>query len=297
MQWDCLIIGGGPAGLTAAIYLARFRRSVLLIDAGGSRAARIPESHNHPGFTRGISGPALLARLREQARQYGVDMRDGRAEALRRGDGAFAAAAGGDMIEAARVLLATGITDAAPNLPGLRHAVATAKVRYCPICDGYEAIDKTIGVVGPLATAAHKAAFLRTYSKKVTVIATAREGGDDDAFDVARAAGVALASSAPIEFRETESGVAVAFRDGATRQFDVIYPVLGCDVHSALARRLGARTTALDYLVVNDKQATSVEGLYAAGDVVSDLHQISVGEGHAAIAATAIHNSLPANFR
>jgi thioredoxin reductase (NADPH) len=78
---------------------------------------------------------------------------------------------------------------------------------------------------------------------------------------------------------------------------DVLYPALGCDVRSQLATALGARCTEIGNLHVDDKQRTSVEGLYAAGDVVTDLHQLSVATGHAAVAATAIHNSLPRNFR
>ena len=86
-------------------------------------------------------------------------------------------------------------------------------------------------------------------------------------------------------------------QSGQRLEFDVLYPALGCEVHSGLAKSLGANCTSSGFLEVNDRQMTSVDGLYAAGDVVSDLHQLSVAEGHAAIAATAIHNSLPRNFR
>ena len=83
MDWDCIIVGGGPAGLTAATYLARYRRKVVVIDADDSRAAQIPESHNHPGFS-GIAGPDLLKRMREQAKRYGADLRGGKVTALRK---------------------------------------------------------------------------------------------------------------------------------------------------------------------------------------------------------------------
>jgi len=86
-------------------------------------------------------------------------------------------------------------------------------------------------------------------------------------------------------------------RNGECRSFDVLYPALGCTVHSELANALGARCNELGNVEVDLKQRTSVAGLYAAGDVVSDLHQLSVAEGHAAVAATAIHNSLSRNFR
>jgi 2-polyprenyl-6-methoxyphenol hydroxylase-like FAD-dependent oxidoreductase len=92
---DCLIVGGGPAGLTAAIYLARFRRNVTVVDSGQSRAALIPESHNYPGFAEGISGPDLLASLREQASRYGARLENGKVEKLRKSDGQFEATVNG----------------------------------------------------------------------------------------------------------------------------------------------------------------------------------------------------------
>jgi thioredoxin reductase (NADPH) len=292
-SWDCLIIGGGPAGLTAAIYLARFRRRVLVVDAGQSRAAQIPQSHNHPGFA-GIAGPQLLDALASQARRYGAEIRRGEVTSLRRSGPDFAAAVDGNEIAAARVLLATGITDISPDLPGLDSAVACAAIRYCPICDGYEAADAEIAVYGPLDSAASKALFLRTYTRQVTVLPTAT-GRDDDA-ELAHA-GIAVASTPAERFWRTRSGIGVQLRSGECLEFDAVYPALGCNVHSPLAVSLGAQCNTTGLLTVDDHQRTSVDGLYAAGDVVSDLHQLSVAEGHAAIAATAIHGSLPRNFR
>ena len=153
MDFECLIIGGGPAGLTAAIYLGRFRRKVLVVDAGDSRALSIPSSHNYPGFADGISGKDLLRVLREQALQYGADVLAGTVAGLARKGGGFTATVDGREIEASRIVLATGLKDNAPDMPGLREAVAKAAIRYCPVCDGYEAIDKNIAVYGSLKDA------------------------------------------------------------------------------------------------------------------------------------------------
>lgn len=290
MIWDCIIIGGGPAGLTAATYLARYRRKVVVFDTGDSRAAQIPESHNHPGFT-GIAGPDLLKRLRNQAQTYDVAFRKEKIEALRQTEAGFVAKTANGDTAAQRVLMATGLTDHTVTLPGLEDAVARSLVRYCPICDGYEATDKHIAVYGPAETALKKAKFLRTYSKSVTVLPMP---GDNTATGRNE---IDIAPSPPKSFRQTKTGMAITLTNGDTCEFDVLYPVLGCDVHSEIARDLGARCNEIGLIEVNDKQQSSVEGLYAAGDVVSDLHQLSVAEGHAAIAATAIHNSLPANPR
>jgi thioredoxin reductase (NADPH) len=294
---DCLIIGGGPAGLTAATYLGRFRRNVLVVDGGKSRAAQIPESHNHPGFA-GIAGPALLAAMRRHAARYGARLEQGEVTALERsGDGFLAhverSGGHGENIRAGRILLATGLTDTAPDLPGLDQAVADAVIRYCPICDGFEATDANLAVYGPFPDAQHKAVFLRTYTRQVTILP--RRGAENP--PELAALGIAIAASPPARLWRSDSGIGVELQSGERLEFDAVYPALGCDIHSALARKLGARCTDIGCLKVDDHQQSSVEGFYAAGDVVSDLHQLSVAEGHAAIAATAIHNSLPRNFR
>jgi thioredoxin reductase (NADPH) len=102
MDYDCLIIGGGPAGLAAATYLGRFCRRVLLVDAGNSRARAIPESHNYPGFDKGISGPKLLNIMHQQARQYGAVMVSGMVTSLTRNGDGFRASADGRPVDAAR---------------------------------------------------------------------------------------------------------------------------------------------------------------------------------------------------
>jgi thioredoxin reductase (NADPH) len=296
MNFECVIIGGGPAGLTAATYLGRFRRKVLVVDAGDSRALQIPESHNYPGFAEGISGTDLLRELRQQAEQYGAEMLAGNAGDLVHDREGFSLKVGHRTISAARVLLATGLKDRSPDMPGLRQAVANTSIRYCPVCDAYEATDKSIAVYGSIKDAEAKAAFMRTYSNRVTLLPTDREI-DDVARERLAAIGVTLAASAPIDLRPVQDGIAVHLRDGEPMRFDVLYPVLGCDVRSDLATALGADCNDVGCVVVDDKQRTTVKSIYAAGDVVSDLHQLSVAAGHAAVAATAIHKSLPHNFR
>src|SRR5918999_1674457 len=145
---DCLIIGGGPAGLTAANYLARFRRNAVLVDDGESRARLIAETHNFPGFL-GISGVDLLATLREQAEENGARLQAGRVEEVHKANGAFIARVGNAEIHAKRLLLATGIVDESPDLAGLKDAIYRGALRFCPICDGFEAVDKRIAVLGP----------------------------------------------------------------------------------------------------------------------------------------------------
>jgi thioredoxin reductase (NADPH) len=207
---DCLIIGAGPAGLTAATYLGRFNRNTLVIDGGKSRAAQIPESHNHPGFA-GIAGPALLAAMRHQAGRYGARFEHGEVTALEHSDDGYLASfertdgRGSGEVRAERVLLATGLTDAAPDLPGLDQAVANALIRYCPICDGFEATDANLAVYGPFPDARNKALFLRTYTRRVTILW--RDPGADRQ-DLA-ALGIAVAASPPARMWQSNAGIGV----------------------------------------------------------------------------------------
>jgi thioredoxin reductase (NADPH) len=294
---DCLIVGGGPAGLTAAIYLARYRRRALVIDEGKSRAALIPESHNYPGF-KGIAGPDLLARLRDQALLYGASLERGNVTTLDRApDGGFVATHGSREILTRSVLLATGLVDARPQIDGLGDGIYSGAVRFCPICDGFEAMDQRVGVMGDAADAAKKALFLRTYTRHVFLFATDVERRTPaDMRQQLSEAGVKTAGTPTVVERKDDK-VAVFVQGGTRVDLDVLYPALGCTVRSELATALGAGCDETGNLQVDPHQQTTVEFLYAAGDVVTDLHQLSVATGHAAIAATDIHNRLPHNPR
>ena len=286
---DCLVIGGGPAGLTAAIYLARYRRTVRVFDEGRSRAAWIPKSHNYPGFPTFFSGRELRDLLLRQAEAYSMPAARERVTALERTASGFTAIHEHGRTGASRVLLATGIVDKAPDLDHLDDAVHKGIVRYCPVCDAYEACDRSIAVLGTGAAAISKARFLRHYSRDVTLLSS-RELTSDELAE-AEAADIAVRPAAGrLDIRD--GAVRLASADDV-RDFDVLYPALVCEVASGLAARLGAATNSVGCLTVDEHQRTSVEGIYAAGDVVSDLHQITVATGHSAIAATHIHNNLP----
>ena len=293
---DCLVIGGGPAGLLAAVYLARYRRSVQVIDAGESRAAKIPESHNYPGFF-GIAGPELLRRLNAQARQYGAEMVRGRVTSLRKEGETFVASSSGSDVNARFILFATGLVDHCPPIEGQPADCPSEAIRFCPICDGYEAIDRRVGVLGDLKVGAKKALFLRTYTKDVSLFLT--EGTSEEAGlrEELTKANVRIVERLNQIRQATENTVTVVTQHGESHEVDALYPALGCIVRSDLATGLGASSTQNGTLEVDDHQRTTIDGLYAAGDVVTDLHQLSVAFGHAAIAATDIHNRLAPNPR
>ncbi|MGE5537534.1 MAG: NAD(P)/FAD-dependent oxidoreductase [Gemmatimonas sp.] len=296
---DCVIIGGGPAGLTAAIYLARFRRSFVLVDAGNSRASWIPLSHNHSGFPDGIGGRDLVARMEAQARRYGSDIKAGTVDAVTGRDSAFTAAlSDGTALEARTVLVATGVIDLEPELPNLFNAVQRGLIRHCPICDGYEVRGKNVAVICASAAQVGEALFLRTYTPRVTALfpggrARLSDGrrAELDAADIR----VIAARPSAVEI-EAEGLARITLADGRELAFDAVYSALGTVPRSDLLRALGARLSRDGRAVVDHRQMTSIDGIYAAGDIVVGLNQISVAMGQAAVAATAIHNRLGCNW-
>jgi len=294
MRTEVLIIGGGPAGLMAAIYLARFRREVVIVDSGASRAALIPRSHNLPGFPEGISGQDLLGRMRRQVAQLGVPIIQGTVSALEPADAVLLATYSSGEITAKRVMLATGIVDKQTPLPDWLDAVRQGRLRYCPVCDAFEAIDRKIAVIGPLQQAAAKALFMRVYRADVTLIPT-----DDDQDEAIRRrltdAAVRITPTLRV-IANKPAAIEAVYADGSQECFDTVYPAMGAEVRSELAVRLGARHNSEAFLDVDAKQRSSIDHLYGIGDVVTDLHQISVAFGHAAVAACHAHHSLPMRY-
>jgi thioredoxin reductase (NADPH) len=315
---DCLIIGGGPAGLTAAIYLARFRRRFLLVDAGNSRAARIPMSRNHAGFPDGIVGRDLLALMRTQADKHDAPIIEGRVERLDRLEpGGFAADLGTRQVRARMVLMATGAMDIEPPVateaatggrqqgndgagadqPGEGRADAAVRyglIRHCPICDAYEVIDKSVAILGDGHCSVREALLLRAYTDDLTLISMGhRLKFPDSDRETLDECGIRILEE-PIQRIEAEGDRIAAWPEGggAPHRFDAVYSALGLHIRSELAHPLGAERDEDGALITDAHQRTSVPGLYAAGDVVQGLTQISVAMGHAAIAATDINNSL-----
>ena len=292
---DCLIIGGGPAGMTAAIYLARFHLTLRVVDAGKSRVTWIPRTHNHAGYPGGIKGTELLAKMREQAAEFDVHVEQGLVEHVeRRGEAFTARLATGEEIEARTVILATGVVNKGPPISPELHDVAMARglIRYCPICDGYEVTDKRVGVIGNRTHGFKEAVFLRTYTRDVTLIAPDQdiELSDEEHARLAEL-GVRAVGGPCRSLRIEGEEIAVPTPAGDLL-FDSVYPALGSVIRSELAVGLGAEMEIDGTLDVDEHQRTSIPGLYAAGDVVRGLDQISHAMGEGGVAAVALRNDL-----
>ena len=294
---DCLIVGGGPAGLTAAIYLARFHLDILVVDDGKGRAESIPCTHNHAGYPDGISGKELVRLMREQAQKYGARIERDYVTRLDKTEHGFCATWGSGSVETKTVLLATGVKNRRPPMDEELHdeALARGLIRYCPICDGFEVTDKKVGVMGSDRHGVAEAVFLRSFTEHVTLVAP-HKAHDLDAGDQAKlkAAGIECVDG-PAEAVAISSDCIVLDTAEGHYAFDSLYPALGSDTHTQLAEQVGARLNDLGCIGVDAHQRTSVEGLYAAGDVVVGLDQISHAMGEGGVAATAIRNDLAKN--
>jgi thioredoxin reductase (NADPH) len=170
---EAIVVGAGPAGLTAAIYLGRFRRRCLVLEDGHSRTRWIPTNHNIPGFTAGIGGDEFLAALKEQALQYGAQVRHAHVSALTDNDGIFALQTDGGTLYTRYVLLASGVRDHLPDIEGASEAVTRSLLRVCPICDAFEAIDKRIAVISDGELGEREAEFLRNFTDQVALLCIA----------------------------------------------------------------------------------------------------------------------------
>jgi len=293
---DCLIVGGGPAGLTAAIYLARFHLDILVVDGGKSRASWIPCTRNVSGFPDGIEGKELLRRMRDQACKYGAKIETEFVTKLERDEEnrLFTATWGSGCATARTVLLATGVTNRRPPMEEELHdqALARGLVRYCPICDGYEVTDKKVGVIGSDSHGVAEALFIRSYTADVTLIApdTALKLKADDQAKL-KDAGIGCVDGPAQAVAITGDCIVVDTAEGHYA-FDSIYPALGSDTHVQLAEMVGADLSNEDCINIDTHQRTSLAGLYAAGDVVIGLDQISHAMGEGGVAATTIRNDL-----
>jgi thioredoxin reductase (NADPH) len=292
---DCVIVGAGPAGLAAGINLQRFLRNIRIIDEGRSRAALIPCTRNYPGFGDGISGNALLERLRAQLKANGGHVTPGRVARLERtADGTFEVVTETEVIRSRTVLLATGVVDVEPELEGFQAVKEKGLIRYCPICDGFEYTQARIGVIAKDRHGVEEAAFIKRFSADLTLI-DIEEGAYLDPQSVERLGreDIALVQKSIASMSSDASNrIHLSMADGTKHAFDVLYCALGTRVRSELGMNIGALRNPDDYLVVNAHMQTGIEGLYAAGDMTNHLSQITVATGQASIAATAIHNRL-----
>lgn len=295
---DILIIGAGPAGLTAGMYLARYRRNVRIVHDGRSRALWVPRSRNIPGFPDGIVGADLIARMSDHAARYGAEIVESRVVEIARDEGRALFRVrldSGAVIGARGLILATGVDTNLAKLDSGDHqaAVRNGVLRYCPICDGFEHREERIAVLGSDLHGAAEAMFLRQYSSDVTLIPKWQVALTDKQRRELEASGVDVLEGRVLRLEAAEKAMFVTIEGEAEpRRFDTLYPAFGSTPRSELAAMLGPLTDPNGCIPFSAFSDGLLPGVYAAGDVIEGLDQISVATGQGAMAATRLHNWL-----
>lgn len=295
MPFDCVVVGGGPGGMTAAIYLARMNRKALLIDAGRSRASLIPRSYNHPGFPGGIRGRDLIARMREQLRDLRVEIVEGEASRIgKTDDGFFRTDVGGRSAIGQNIILSTGLEDNLPPLPQALDLVADGYLRICPICDGYEIAGRPVAVLGSTMRAVAEARFLKSFTTTITVVTLGKppEWGREVDAALAEEGITVLAGALASSMKVGGGEMSLIFEEGARLERVVLYSALGVRPRSRLAADLGVVVEEDGRIGTGLHQETNVEGCFGVGDVVTGLNQLGIAMAQGEIAAVAVHNRL-----
>jgi thioredoxin reductase (NADPH) len=298
-EYEVAVVGGGPAGLTTALYATRLGHDTVLIDRGGGRAAMMLDTHNVIGITEDVSGNDLLGRAREQVEGYGADVRQEFVESVERvggpeDDALFRLETGDEEYAADRVVLATGFTDARPDPPLPRTGRG---LHYCLHCDAYMFVDEPVFSMGHGDSAAYVAMIMLNFTDEVDLLLDGDDPSWSDETDE-------LLRAHPVDIVEEEvTGTfqdeddpdwlgGLEFADGTTRGYRGGFPMYGSDYNNGLAADLGAETNDDGTVAVDDHGRTSVDGLYAVGDLTPGHNQIPVAMGQGAKAGIAVHKGL-----
>lgn len=297
-QWDCVIVGGGSAGLSAALVLGRARRRTLVVDAGEQSnlaAAGVGGLLGHDGRPPG----ELYEAGRAEVGAYpSVEMRLGEAvrEARRADDGFELRLSDGSTVGARKVLLAMGMEYRPPDLPGLRERWGGA-VFHCPFCHGWEVRDGRLGVLGAGDDGVRKALLLRAWSEDVTLLTDGGEGPSSSQLERLRGVGVKL-EERPVDglAEESDAAAAVRFGDGSELGLDGLLVPVSVHQRSGLAAQLGVefapKPLKEETIAVDHGFETSVPGVYAAGDLCVPMPSVANAVSSGSTAAAVIVHAL-----
>lgn len=298
--WDCIVVGGGAAGLSAGLVLGRARRTTLLIDAGEQSNLA---AHGIGGLL-GHDGrpPAELYALgRGELASYGVQILTGEATEIERRDGEFAVRLGDGTCERARrILLATGMAYVPPELPGL-DGLWGRSVFHCPFCHGWEVAGRPLAVLARGDRAVHLALLLRSWSDDIVLLTDGPADLDDDGRS--RLAGACIAvDERPVAALEADDGEldAVVFADGSRLPRRGLLVATGMRQRDRLAAQLGVEVSgpgpvAEDPIGVDPLCRTSIPGVFAAGDLTGEMPQVAAAIAAGSRAAAAVVQSLAAD--
>ncbi len=291
-HYEIVVVGGGPAGLTTALYGARLGNDTAVLDRGGGRAAMMQDTHNVIGIPESISGNEFLETAREQIQSYGGTYHRAFVTAIERHEDGFVLDTADGSFLADRVVLATGFSDARPDPPLPRTGRG---LHYCLHCDAYMFIDEPVYVMGHGDSAAYVAMIMLNFTPDVDLLLRGAEPTWSDETEQ-------LLSNHPVDVVSADvTGVqngpdgwleALEFEDGSLREYRGGFAMYGSEYNHDLAATLGAELTDDGLVVVDDHGRTSVDGLYAVGDLTPGHNQIPVAMGQGAKAGLALHKEL-----
>ncbi len=287
------VVGGGPAGLTAAMYTTRLGLDTVLIDRGGGRAAMMQDTHNVIGVTEDVSGMEFLGTALEQVTDYGATHVRETIETAERTDDDRIRLVGGDTtVLADRVVLATGFSDGRPAPPAPRTGRG---LHYCLHCDAYTFVDAPVYVMGTGNSAATVAMIMLNFTDDVDLLLNGEDPTwDDDVGEQLRAHPIDVVDAEVTEVHNDDEGwlESMGFADGTTRDYRGGFAMYGSSYNTALAEQLGCALTDDGTIEVDDHGKTSADGVYAVGDVTPGHNQIPVAMGQGAKAGIDIYYSL-----
>jgi thioredoxin reductase (NADPH) len=292
-EYEVVVVGGGPAGLTAALYTTRLGHDTAVINRGGGRAAMMRDTHNVIGITEDTSGNELLQTAIEQVQGYGADYhRDFVTDAERADDGRIRLEAGDITAVTDSVVFATGFSDGRPDPPAPRTGRG---LHYCLHCDAYMFVDESVYVMGHGDSTAHVAMIMLNFTDDVDVLL---DGDDptwsDETDELVRAHPVDIVEEEITGVENGDDGwlEALEFEDGTQREYRGGFAMYGSQYNTDLAEQLGVELNDDGTVAVDDHGATSAEGVYAVGDMVPGHNQIPVAMGQGAKAGIDIHYDL-----
>ncbi len=293
---DCVIIGGGIAGLTAGIYLSRFNCKVSVIDNKASRARLIPCSHNFPGFPEGVTGKRILSKLKKQYDAYQNEFMVETVSSIVKKQNLFLIKGKNIYIKSKFVILATGLIDQAPDIFSNQSRTSTRKgfLRHCLICDGYEISGKKVLIISDNKSCIKQALLLKAYTDSITILIlgkkiqfTSEEKKHFSKYNIILIDNEK--DNCQVEVKNNQLHIKMKNKHLI---FKVVYSALGVKTRSELAVKLGIHHDKDKCLIVNTHQETSLKGFYAAGDVVKGIKQMCIAASQGATAAIDIFNKL-----
>lgn len=292
-EYDAVVVGGGPAGLAAAGWLARFRKKVLVLDSCEYRNRWVDKAHGYLGHDP-VNPQQLLETAQKQLAAYPtLQIVCTTAESIERVGEGFKVSSGDGEFTTRRVILATGTKDVFPDLPGFFEHYGS-QVFHCPVCDGYEAKDRKVAVLGWSPQVTGFAVELLNWAKSVTVVAQGTKIDKDDRVRGKLAEqGVALCEWDAVELLGHRGYLeGVRLQTGEILDCDYMFFSLPEKPVNELARRLGCELDGDGHVLVDQEGRTSVEGVYAAGDLTPGEQLIQIAAGEGTLAAVACAESL-----